>query len=98
MTDTTNFRKERIEKLLNELRFEIEHGVAEQEIDETISFQFYVPISRSIPNGVVFCEFSTRPMNPVLHPQLRINNTMTLCDKCRPMAATSWEQHNKRMA
>ena len=62
MNDTTNFRKERIEKLLHELRYEIERGMMEKDIDEMIGYRFYVPISHSIPGGVVFCEFHTQPI------------------------------------
>lgn len=62
MTDATNFRQERIEKLLHELRYEIERGMVQKEIDETISFRFYIPISSAIPDGVVFCEFRAQPM------------------------------------
>lgn len=62
MSDGSNIRQERIEKLLFELRYEIERGMMEREIDETMGFQFCVPISNSIPDGVVFCEFRTRPM------------------------------------
>ena len=62
MDDATNFRMERITKLLHELHYEVERGMMEREIDETIGFRFYVPISRSIPDGVVFCEFRTRPI------------------------------------
>jgi len=78
MTDPTNFRRERIEKLLHELRYEVERGMMEKEIDETMGFRFYVPISSAIPDGVVFCEFRTRPiprymMNPAdIQPRLRI--------------------------
>lgn len=56
MTDTTNFRMERIEKLLHELRYEVERGMLEKDIDETIGYRFYVPLSRAIPDGVVFCK------------------------------------------
>jgi len=62
MADATNFRMERIEKLLHELRYEVERGMMQSEIDESMGFQFIVPVSRAIPNGVVFCEFRTRPM------------------------------------
>lgn len=63
MSDPTNFRTERIEKLLHELRYEVERGMMEGDLkDETIYFRFYVPISRSIPDGVVMCEFHTRPI------------------------------------
>ena len=62
MSDPTNFRQERIEKLLHELRYEVERGILEHDIDETLTFRFYVPLSHAIPDGVVFCEFHTRPM------------------------------------
>lgn len=59
---------ERIEKLLHELRYEVERGMMHREVDETIGFQFIVPISASIPDGVVFCEFRTRPMHRYMVP------------------------------
>jgi len=58
----TSFRMKRIERLLHELRYEVERGMMEREIDETITFGFYVPFSQAIPNGVVKCEFRTRPV------------------------------------
>ncbi len=76
--DPTNFRKERIEKLLYELRYEVERGMLEGDIDETLQFRFHVPISRAIPDGVVFCRFETRPiprhyMSPDdMQPRLRL--------------------------
>lgn len=78
MVDKTNFRKERIEKLLNELRYEVERGILERDIDETMGFRFFVPISQAIPDGVVFCEFHMRPipryqLNPYeLQPRLKL--------------------------
>lgn len=78
MADATGFRQERIEKLLHELRYEVERGMLEGDIDETMGFRFYVPISKAIPDGVVFCEFRTRPiqrhmMDPSdLQPRLRL--------------------------
>lgn len=78
MADTTNFRRERIEKLLHELRYEVERGMLESDIEETMGFQFYVPISKAIPDGVVRCEFRTRPiprymMNSLdIQPRLRL--------------------------
>jgi hypothetical protein len=57
-----NPRMERIERILKELRYEIEIGMIQGEIDESIGYQFYVPISKSIPDGVVFCDFRTRPL------------------------------------
>lgn len=57
----SNFREERIEKLLKELEYEIKRGLIENEIAEEFSFRFYA-LSRKIPNGMVFCEFHTRPI------------------------------------
>jgi hypothetical protein len=62
MADTTNFRRERIEKLLHELEYEITRGMMERDIDETLSFEFYVPISKVMAEGVVHCAFKTRPI------------------------------------
>ena len=62
MVDSTNFRSERIEKLLHELRYEVERGILERDIDETMVFRFYVPLSNVIHDGVVSCEFRTRPI------------------------------------
>ena len=78
MPDPTNFRQERIEKLLHELRYEVERGMLERDIGEEIGFRFYVPISNKILDGVVFCEFRTRPvpryeMHPDdLQPRLKL--------------------------
>jgi hypothetical protein len=78
MTEPTNFRRERIEKLLHELRYEVERGMLEKDIDETLGFRFYIPLCRAIPDGVVFCEFRTRPiprhmMNPTdIEPRLKL--------------------------
>jgi hypothetical protein len=78
MSETSNIRKERIERLLHELRYEIERGMLEKDIDEEITFRFYVPLSSKIPDGVVFCQFQTRPimryqMNPSdMQPRLKI--------------------------
>lgn len=78
MADPTNFRLQRIEKLLHELRYEVERGMMERDIDEEMGFRFHVPISQKIPDGVVFCEFRTRPipryaMSPDdLQPRLKI--------------------------
>ena len=81
MSDPTNFRRQRIEKLLHELRYEVERGMLERDIDETMGFRFYVPLCRAIPDGVVFCEFRTRPvpryyMSPDdLQPRLKLIST-----------------------
>jgi hypothetical protein len=59
---TTNIRLERIEKLLRELEYEVTRGMLEREIEEEIHFRFYVPLSSKIREGVVLCEFRTRPI------------------------------------
>lgn len=58
----STYRKERIDRLLHELKYEIMRGMMEREIDETIGFRFVVPVSSQIPGGVVACEFRTRPI------------------------------------
>ena len=56
-------RMERIKRIFSELRYEIERGFMEGEIDgETIYYSFVVPVSRCIPNGVVQCIFKSRPV------------------------------------
>jgi hypothetical protein len=45
---------------LTELSYEVQRGMMQSEIDETMNFRFYVPISKRIRHGVVFCEFRTR--------------------------------------
>lgn len=57
-----NYRMERVERLLHELRYEVERGIMENEIEEEIQFRFYVPVSRRLKNGTVFCEFRSRPI------------------------------------
>lgn len=59
----SEFRKNRIEKLLEELKYEITRGMMEGEIDETIGFRWIVPISKQIPEGVVHCIMETRPVH-----------------------------------
>jgi hypothetical protein len=76
--ETTNFRFERVQRLLEELRYEVERGMMEGDVDEHLGYRFYVPVSKKIPDGVVFCEFRTRPihrhhMNPDdMQPRLRL--------------------------
>lgn len=73
-----NYRQERIERLLNELRHEVTRGMMEGEIDEELTFQFAVPISKTMREGVVHCEFKTFPIHrgnmpqESLQPRLRI--------------------------
>jgi hypothetical protein len=82
MTDAdskqVSVREERIRRLLRELEYEVTRGMLEKEIGEEMGFRFYVPISSKIPDGVVFCEFRTRPthrcnMHPDdLQPRLKV--------------------------
>jgi hypothetical protein len=78
MSDAKAYRMERIERLLRDLQYEITRGMLEREIDETLTFQFYVPISQAIPDGVVACRFETRPiprwhMDPLdVQPRLKV--------------------------
>ena len=76
--ERTNIRFERIQRLLRELEYEITRGMLGGEIDETISFQFVVPLSRRMPEGIVLCELRTRPtamyavpLN-IVKPRLRV--------------------------
>lgn len=78
MTEKPNYRMERIERLLEELKHEVTRGMMEGEVDESLGFRFFVPISKAIPDGVVHCEFSTRPrhrsvvLGEDLQPRLRV--------------------------
>lgn len=63
---------------MRELEYEVTRGMMEKEIGEEMGFRFYVPISNKIPDGVVFCEFRTRPVQRVmmspddLQPRLKL--------------------------
>lgn len=47
-----------------ELKYEIETGLIQNEIDEEeLTYKFIFPISKKIPDGVVLCEFKLRPTN-----------------------------------
>ncbi len=78
MSEQSNVRQERIERLLKELEYEVTRGMLEKDIGEEMTFRFYVPISSKIPDGVVFCRFETRPtpryyMEPgITQPRLKI--------------------------
>lgn len=61
MKEDSEFRKNRIEKLLHELKYEITRGMMEREIEEEMGFRFVVPTSKHFPKGVVWCEFMCYP-------------------------------------
>ncbi len=58
-----NYRLKRIERLLNELRYEVVRGMMEGGISEWLSFKFFVPTSKEVKNGMVKCEFKTEPFD-----------------------------------
>ena len=60
-----NYTEERVERLLEELRYEVEKGMVTGQIDETLTFEFFVPVSRSIHDGMVHCRFETRPITHI---------------------------------
>lgn len=62
MSDENNYRWQRIERLFEELKYELTRGMLEGEIDESVGFRFIVPVSKAVPGGVVFCEFRSRPI------------------------------------
>lgn len=76
--DTKQHRINRIDTLLYELQYEITRGMMENDIDESLLYQFAVPVSRRLPGGVVFCELRTRPVlhyivpPDVQQPKLRV--------------------------
>lgn len=70
-------RQERIERLLHELRYEVERGMMEGEVDEHLGFRFIVPTSKTFHGGVVECRFETRPVQHARYigieePRLRV--------------------------
>jgi hypothetical protein len=76
---SVNLRMERIDRLLQELRYEVQRGMMEGEVDESLGFRFIVPVSKTFKNGVVHCEFRTRPSPYPMHnfdgpngPRLRV--------------------------
>jgi hypothetical protein len=71
VSEKPNYRQERIERLLHELRYEIERGMMQGEIEEEMGFRFFVPVSKHFKHGVVQCEFRTRPSPyiPMMDPE-----------------------------
>ena len=61
-SEETKRRMKRIRAILSELEYEVIRGMMESEIDESMGFRFCVPVSKQIRDGVVQCEFRTRPM------------------------------------
>jgi len=69
----TAMRMERIQRLLYELRYEVERGFMDGEIDESLGYEFIVPLSREIRDGVVLCRFTTRPVHRQSVIGMRLN-------------------------
>jgi len=59
---TDNYRADRIDRLLNELKYEMTRGMMENEIEEEWALAFVIPISRHFRQGVVLCEFRSKPV------------------------------------
>lgn len=59
----SDFRKERITKLFCELEYEITRGVMEGDIEENFGFSFLIPVSKTLPNGLVHCAFHSRAIS-----------------------------------
>jgi len=60
MADKGQYRMERIERIMDELKYEVTRGMMEREIDERIGFEFTVP---SQEKDVVVCRFQTEPVD-----------------------------------
>lgn len=56
------YRKERIERLFYELKYELTRGVLEGEVDEQIGYRFVVPQSKTPGKDIVHAEFRMIPI------------------------------------
>jgi len=63
MSVDKEMRMERINRLIHELRYELERGFMEGEIEESITWHHIIPVSREVTNGVVVCRLETRPVH-----------------------------------
>ena len=79
-----NYRADRIDRLLNELKYEMTRGMMENEIEEQWGLRFVVPISRNFRDGVVLCEFRSRPV-----PRYVLSMDDTLCADLKIVRTTS---------
>jgi hypothetical protein len=61
MTTEAEYRKERIERLIHELEYELTRGVMDHEIEESLHWRYIIPVSRKIPNGVVVVQMQMWP-------------------------------------
>jgi len=61
--DPAKYRTQRIERLLDELQYEVTRGMMEGELEsEALQYHFYIPVSKTLPGGAIWCRFETRPM------------------------------------
>lgn len=58
MSAAADMRRERIERLLRELEYEITRGIMEREIEPEMGWRKIIPGG---PTGTVFAEFTVRP-------------------------------------
>ncbi|MFV1530634.1 hypothetical protein [Phaeobacter sp. JH209A] len=58
MSDGANIRRERIERLLRELEYEVTRGIMEREIEPEMGWSKILPGG---PTGTVIAEFRVRP-------------------------------------
>lgn len=58
MSESANIRRERIERLLRELEYEVTRGVMEREIEPEMGWSKILPGG---PTGSVIAEFRVRP-------------------------------------
>ena len=77
--DGKSYRWQRIERLFEELRYEITRGMMEGEIEESLGYRFIIGVSKTYPTrGVVDCEFRARPvenmafLNGPVEPRLKV--------------------------
>jgi hypothetical protein len=57
-----NYRMQRVERLLEELKYEVTRGMLEGDLpDETMGFRFYVPISKAIYEALCSASFAHAP-------------------------------------
>lgn len=61
MSEAAKMRKERIERLLGELQYELVRGLMDGEIEEEMHWRYVLPMSKAIPGGVVTMAFVMRP-------------------------------------
>ena len=76
MIDTKQHRINRIDILLYELKYEVTRGIMEGDIEEHMTYEFFIPQSKELKGGIIQCTFNTKPTfyNTALYnePKLRV--------------------------